>query len=76
MESSFSLIDHYLIGIFKVFEKEKIHVLIGRYGAYIKQGRKNFKIPKGTEPKSLTREDCISLWKNQPANKPRGKKKK
>lgn len=29
MESSFSLIDHYLIGIFKVFEKEKkdyIHI--------------------------------------------------
>ena len=26
----------------KVFEKEKIQILIGQYGAYIKQGRKNF----------------------------------
>ena len=35
----------------------------------------NVKIPKGTEPKDLTREDCIVLWENQPDKKPRGKKK-
>ncbi|MHB1922875.1 MAG: DNA topoisomerase, partial [Chitinophagaceae bacterium] len=30
----------------KVFEKEKIQILKGPYGPYIKQGLKNFKIPK------------------------------
>ena len=30
----------------KTFDKEKIQILIGQYGPYIKQGRKNFKIPK------------------------------
>ena len=58
-----------------------IQVLNGRYGPFIqvspvKVKKINVKIPKGTEPKDLTREDCISLWENQPAKKPRGKKKK
>ena len=58
-----------------------IQVLNGRYGPFIqvspvKVKKINVKIPKGTEPKDLTREDCISLWENQPAKKPRVKKKK
>jgi DNA topoisomerase-1 len=57
-----------------------IQVLNGRYGPFIQvsppKGKKiNVKIPKGTEPKDLTREECITLWENQPAKKPRGKKK-
>ena len=56
-------------------ENPDIQVLNGRYGPYIKAGKKNVKIPKGTEPKDLTREECITLWENQPAKKPRGKKK-
>ena len=44
-----------------------IQVLNGRYGPFIQvsppKGKKiNVKIPKGTEPKSLTREECVSLW--------------
>ncbi len=58
-----------------------IQVLNGRYGPFIqvtppKAKKINVKIPKGTEPKDLSREDCISLWENQPAKKPRGKNKK
>ena len=58
-----------------------IQVLNGRYGPFIqvsppKAKKINVKIPKGTEPKNLTREDCVILWKNQPTKKPRGKKKK
>jgi DNA topoisomerase-1 len=30
----------------KVFEKEKIQLLRGPYGPYIKQGLRNYKIPK------------------------------
>jgi len=57
-----------------------IQVLNGRYGPFIqvsppKAKKINVKIPKGTEPKGLTREDCVTLWENQPAKKPRGKKK-
>ncbi len=43
----------------KTFEKEKIQVLIGQYGAYIKQGRKNYKIPKGIEAEDLTLEQTL-----------------
>ncbi len=57
-----------------------IQVLNGRYGPFIQvsppKGKKiNVKIPKGTEPKSLTREECTVLWNNQPEKRPRGKKK-
>jgi len=53
----------------KNFEKEKIQVLIGRYGPYIKQGRKNFKIPKGKEAEDLTLEECLEIIENDPKNK-------
>ena len=57
-----------------------IQVLNGRYGPFIQvsppKGKKiNVKIPKGTEPKDLNREECIALWENQPEKKSRGKKK-
>ena len=45
----------------KVFEKDKIQILIGQYGPYIKQGRKNFKIPKGLEANDLTLEQCLEI---------------
>ena len=45
----------------KSFDKEKIQVLIGQYGPYIKQGRKNFKIPKGMEANDLTLEQCLEI---------------
>ena len=57
-----------------------VQVLNGQYGPFIQvtppKGKKiNVKIPKGTEPKDLKREDCVVLWENQPDKKPRGKKK-
>ncbi|MFA9372625.1 MAG: type I DNA topoisomerase [Poseidonibacter sp.] len=58
----------------KVFEKEKIHVLIGRYGAYIKQGRKNFKIPKGKVAEDLTLEECEEIIAKDPKSKTTAKK--
>ena len=47
-----------------------IQVLNGRYGPFVQitpeKGKKiNLKIPKGTEPKSLNREDCLSLLREQ-----------
>ncbi len=47
-----------------------IQVLNGRYGPFVqvtpKEGKKiNLKIPKDIEPKSLNKEDCLSLLKEQ-----------
>jgi DNA topoisomerase I len=38
-----------------------IEVLNGRFGPYIKMGKKNFKIPKDKEPAKLTLEDCVEI---------------
>ena len=42
-------------------ENPEVHVLKGRWGAYIGIGKLNFKIPKGTEPTSLTLENCLEI---------------
>ncbi|RBQ30098.1 type I DNA topoisomerase [Aliarcobacter vitoriensis] len=47
--------------LIKEFAKEKISVQIGQYGPYIKQGRKNFKIPKGKVAEDLTLEECLEI---------------
>lgn len=43
------------------FEEAGIQVLNGRYGPYIKQGKNNYKIPKGTSPETLTLSDCQQI---------------
>ena len=45
--------------LIKTFDEEPdLQVLNGRYGPYIKFEKANFKIPKGTDPKELTLEEC------------------
>ncbi len=56
-------------------ENEDYQVLNGRYGPYIKAGKKNVKIPKDVKPEDLTLEDCIKLAEAAPAKKSRGRKK-
>jgi len=46
-----------------------IKVLNGRYGAYITDGKKNAKIPKETDPKTITHADAKKLLKEAPAKK-------
>ena len=53
----------------KIFEKEKISVLLGKYGAYIKFARKNYKIPKGLVPEDLSLEECEKIIKNDSKSK-------
>ena len=60
--------------IIKVFEAEGISILNGRYGPYITDGNKNARIPKETEPASLTLEDCQKIIKEAPEGR-RGRKK-
>lgn len=48
----------------KTFDEQKpvIQVLNGRYGPYLKKGRRNFKLPKEIEdPAQLTREECEKI---------------
>ena len=61
----------------KVFEKEKIQLLKGPYGPYIKKGLRNFPIPKEKQDdvQSLTIEDVQAMIEHAIANPTRGKKK-
>ena len=45
-------------------------ILNGRYGAYISYKKRNYKIPKGKDPKELTLEDCLSIVKETEPSKP------
>jgi len=47
--------------VIQTFEDGAIEVLNGRYGPYIKAGKKNYKIPKTSDPKKLTLQDCKDL---------------
>jgi DNA topoisomerase I len=53
-------------------DNPEIKVLNGRFGPYIKAGKKNVKIPKGKTPEDLTLEECIALAEAAPEKKPRG----
>lgn len=59
----------------KIFREEGISVLNGRYGPYVTDGNKNARIPKDTDPKSLSLADCQKLIEEAPAPR-RGKKAK
>jgi len=60
----------------KVFRKEGITILNGRYGPYITDGTKNAKIPKDREPASLTLEESQTLLAEAPARKRRRPQRK
>ncbi|ASS47673.1 MAG: DNA topoisomerase I [Candidatus Fluviicola riflensis] len=53
-------------------ENKEVQLLNGRYGAYLKIGKDNFKLPKGTEAASLTLEQCLAIAAD-PANAPKKK---
>lgn len=48
-----------------------IKVLNGRFGPYITDGKKNAKIPKETDPKTVTHDQAKKLLKEAPAKKGR-----
>lgn len=51
-------------------ENKSVKVLKGRYGPYISIDKQNYKIPKGTDPESLTLEDCLKIA-DDPKNTPK-----
>ncbi len=61
----------------KVFEEdETLQILKGRWGPYIKFGKRNIKIPKDQEPTELTYEQCLKLAEETPQKKTKSKKSK
>lgn len=59
----------------KIFEKEKIKILKGPYGPYIKQGLRNYRIPKEQVEKAadLTIEEAQAIIEHVKANPPKKK---
>ena len=57
----------------KSFPEEGIDILNGKYGAYIKKGKNNYKIPKGTDPATM---DLESVKKIIGENGEKSKKKR
>ncbi|MCX6231898.1 MAG: type I DNA topoisomerase [Bacteroidetes bacterium] len=57
-------------------ENSDVKVLNGRYGAYLKVGKDNFKIPGGREAKDLTLAECLGIAKDnaKPGKKTTSKK--
>lgn len=53
----------------QTWDGEDIQVLNGRYGPYITDGKKNAKIPKDSDPKKLTLDECKKLIADAPAKK-------
>ena len=54
----------------KVFDEDPSYqILNGRWGPYLKAGKKNVKLPKDREPASFTFEECVELANNAVENK-------
>ena len=61
--------------IIKSFEEnEDFQILKGKWGPYLKAGKKNVKLPKEKKPEELTYEECVELAEKAPAKK-RGRKR-
>ena len=54
-----------------IFESSGIKVLNGMYGPYVTDGKKNARIPKDVDPKSLDEITCIEMIKNAPKRRAR-----
>jgi len=52
--------------LIKTFEENPdVQLLNGRYGAYLKIGKNNYKLPKDAQPEILTLEECLEIAANQ-----------
>ena len=63
--------------VIKKFDEDvELQVLNGRWGPYIKHGKKNYKIPKTTKAEELSFEDCMKIIESAPEPKSRRGRKK
>ncbi len=63
--------------LIKTFEsRDDVQLLNGRWGAYLKIGKNNFKLPKGTEADKLSLEECLQIAESQGTNSKKSAPKK
>ena len=67
LENAVALVEQKQNAALPIHDWGEIKVLRGRYGAYIKQGETNYRIPKSTDVEHMTREDAIVLINATPA---------
>ena len=60
-------------GIIAEYKESDIQVIDGSYGPYIKHAGSNYKLPKGTDPATLTEEKCKEIIES---SEPTGRKKR
>ena len=60
-------------GVIMEFQDSDIQVIDGSYGPYIKHAGSNYKLPKGTDPATLTEEKCKEIIASA---EPTGRKKR
>jgi DNA topoisomerase-1 len=59
-----------------IFEESGVKVLNGPYGPYVTDGKKNVRVPKDTDPKSLSEQVCLEMLKNAPKRRARFRRRK
>jgi DNA topoisomerase-1 len=57
--------------VIRDFAGSDVQVLNGRFGPYVSDGKKNGKVPKDRDPKSLTLEECQAILAAAPERKGR-----
>ena len=67
LDSAVELIEQKQNAALPIHDWDDIKVLRGRYGAYIKQGENNYRIPRATDVEHMTRQDAIALIQAAPA---------
>lgn len=67
LHSAVELIEQKQNAALPIHDWDDIKVLRGRYGAYIKQGENNYRIPRTTDVEHMTRQDAIALIQAAPA---------
>ena len=60
----------------KSFPEDGIDILNGKYGAYIKKGKNNYKIPKGTDPATMDLESVKKIIGESGEKSEKSKKKR
>ena len=67
LENAVALVEQKQNASMPIHDWGEIKVMRGRFGAYIKQGETNYRIPRTTDVEHLTKEDAIALINAAPA---------
>ena len=68
LDSAIALVEQKQNASLPIHEWGDIKVLRGRYGAYIKQGETNYRIPRSTDVEHMTKEQALALIEAAPAD--------